>query len=188
MGTENRVSFVVPAKNEEDYIGDTLKSIRNHETNVRYEISVVDGGSTDSTPEIAEEFGANVYYQDGGGIGRGRHIGACRSSGNWLAFIDADTVVVPRYLDTMLSYVEENALVAGSSLCDMVGVRRAKIMEGTINHVFSRLSRPILPGFNFFVDSDTSRQEDFLTFPTKTPPLASSSPTTGGPDTALRYW
>ncbi len=33
----------------------------------------------------------------------------------------------------------------------MTGPLRAKVMERTINHVFPRLERPILPGFNFFV-------------------------------------
>lgn len=145
------VSFVVPARDEEAYLPSTLASVAAMGCAATHEVVVVDGGSTDATASIAADHGARVVSQSSGGIGAGRHLGAERARGEWLAFVDADTVVRPGYADAMLAFVERAGLTAASSRCRMVGDPRAKLMEWVINYVFPRLDRPILPGFNFFV-------------------------------------
>ncbi|MFC7008102.1 glycosyltransferase [Halalkalicoccus salilacus] len=115
---------------------------------------VVDGDSEDRTPEIAREFDARLVAGPGRNIGQGRHLGAQAARGEWLAFVDADTIVEPDYLEAMLAYVREEGLAAASSRCRMRG-GRATLMQGVINRVFPRLERPILPGFNFFVERET---------------------------------
>jgi glycosyltransferase involved in cell wall biosynthesis len=152
------VSFVVPAKNEAAYLRDTLESIAALETDYAYEVIVADGNSTDGTRAIASEFGATVVEGAGSSIAAGRNRGAERARGEWLAFVDADTRVRPGYLTGMLGFVESNGLAAGSSACRMTGPWRAKLMEATINHVFPRLERPVLPGFNFFVHREAFRE------------------------------
>ena len=147
------VSVVVPARNESDYLPRTLTSLAAQETDVPFEVIVVDGDSDDGTPGIAIEWGARLVRGPGDGIGAGRHRGAKVARGSWLAFVDADTVLDPAYLETMLGTVEWRELAAASSRCRIPGLR-AKPMELTINHIFPRLDRPILPGFNFFVDTD----------------------------------
>jgi glycosyltransferase involved in cell wall biosynthesis len=168
-----RVSFVVPAKDEETYLSATLESIRDQRAACDYEVVVVDGDSDDATPAVARRYDAAVVHQpataaatDGGrhsgvasdrtrpNIGDARHRGAERAKGDWLAFVDADTVVRPDYLDSMLGFVREKGLAAASSRCRVVGPARAKVMEAAINHVFPRLARPVLPGFNCFVRRD----------------------------------
>ncbi|WP_129116511.1 glycosyltransferase [Halegenticoccus tardaugens] len=150
---EPTVSVVVPARNEEAYLPEALSSVRSMDTEVEYELLVVDGASGDATREIAESYGAAVYDNRGRGIGDARHLGATRARGEWYAFVDADTTVRPDYLDEMLSFVRERNLVAASSRCRMPGLR-PKPMQATINRVFPRLDPPILPGFNFFVAGD----------------------------------
>lgn len=147
------VSFVIPARDEERYLPATLRSIRAIETAVPHEVIVADGGSADATREIAERFGARVVRQERGRIGAGRHAGAERARGDWLAFVDADTAVRPDYVDRMLAFVD-GGYDAATSRCRVVGSRRAKLVELVINHVFPRLDRPVLPGFNFFVARD----------------------------------
>lgn len=50
------VSFIIPALNEEEHIGNALESIRKFTpSNISYEIVVADHGSTDKTPLIAEQ-------------------------------------------------------------------------------------------------------------------------------------
>jgi glycosyltransferase involved in cell wall biosynthesis len=151
-GDAPTVSFVVPARNEADYLPATLASIREQRTDRSYEVIVVDGRSGDGTAAVAAAQGARVCHQNGRGIGSARHLGATRARGDWIAFIDADTLVRPEYLDAMLDFVEREGLTAASARCRLTGPRRTKLMEWTINHVFPRLSRPILPGFNFFVE------------------------------------
>ncbi len=145
------VSFVVPALDEADYIRRAVESIRNLDTDYISETVVVDGGSTDGTREVVREHGVRLVDQDGTGIGAARHRGALETSGEWLAFVDADTELRPNYLTEMLGFAHREGLAAASSRCRITGPRRAKLMEATINHVFPRLSRPILPGFNLLV-------------------------------------
>lgn len=148
------VSFVVPACDEEDYLRGTLSSIRSLDTAFEYELLVVDGGSSDDTPAIAREYDATVLEQREPGIGAGRNLGAAHAEGEWLVFVDADTELYANYLTAMLGFVEAEGLAAASSYCTITGPRRAKVMGVTINHVFSRLKRPILPGFNVLVHRD----------------------------------
>jgi glycosyltransferase involved in cell wall biosynthesis len=159
-------SFVVPAKDEEAYLPAALDSIRDQRTDREFEVVVVDGDSDDATPDVARQYDATLLEQpaaaaDGGcgsdpspGIGDARHRGAEAAAGDWLAFVDADTVVRPDYLDAMLGFVRNEGLTAASSRCRIAGPARATVMEATINHVFPRLDRPILPGFNCFVRRD----------------------------------
>ncbi|AEH36778.1 glycosyltransferase [Halopiger xanaduensis] len=145
------VSVVVPARNEADYLRGTLASLAGLDTDYEYEVLVVDGDSSDATPAIAREYGATVLEGPGTSIAAGRNYGARRASGDWLAFVDADTRVRADYLTELLGYAEATGLAAASSRCRIAGPRRAKIMEATINYVFPRLERPILPGFNLLV-------------------------------------
>lgn len=151
---EPLVSFVIPAYNEETHLLETLRRIRDLDTEIPYETIVVDGGSEDDTSFVAAAHDAIVIDQSGSGIGAARHQGAQRARGEWYAFIDADTVVDPAYLDAMLAFVRENGLVAASSQCELRGPRRAAIPQFIHNHLFPRSDRPILPGFNTFVHHD----------------------------------
>lgn len=155
MGLDNTappvVSFVIPTYNEQTILPATLQSIDAVATTHPYEVLVVDGGSTDATRDVARKHGATVYHRDRTGVGLSRHIGAKHASGEWLAFIDADTTVRPSYLNTMLEFVATADLDGATSRCRVVGCRRAKLAEWTVNYLFSRLSEPILPGFNCFV-------------------------------------
>lgn len=93
------ISVVVPAYNEERYLGETLKSIQRAQVfllkrdAVPTEIIVVDNGSTDSTSEIALSCGASVVKETQHNVARVRNAGASFAKGNVLVFIDADTIV-----------------------------------------------------------------------------------------------
>ncbi|GAB3019284.1 glycosyltransferase [Natronobiforma cellulositropha] len=145
------VSFVVPARNEREYLRGTLSSIASLDTAYEYEVLVVDGGSSDGTRAVATEYDVTLLEQSGRGIGAGRHEGAQAARGEWLVFVDADTELRANYLTAMLGFLEGERLAAASSRCRITGPAKAKLVETTINHVFSRLAYPILPGFNLVV-------------------------------------
>jgi len=155
MGSDDPVvSFVVPARNEAGFLRRALASIDALEVGVSRETVVVDGGSTDATPEIAAEFGVRCIEGRGNGRGHGRHLGARHADGRWLAFLDADTRVRPGYVERMLSYVRERGLRGGASRCRVLGGWRTRPYELLFNHVLPRLSPPVLPGFHVFVRRD----------------------------------
>jgi glycosyltransferase involved in cell wall biosynthesis len=87
------ISFIVPAHNEEFELSSTLAAIRAavSDAGQRYEIVVVDDASTDATPEIAAQAGAEVIRINRRQIAAARNAGARASLGKYLFFIDADT-------------------------------------------------------------------------------------------------
>lgn len=147
------ITYVVPTRNEEDYLPDCLDSILQQDTDHEIEIVVVDARSTDDTRDIARSYGAQLVDDTHGTRAMGRNIGAEAADGEWLAFVDADTTVMAHHADSMIQFIRDNDLIAGASRVDMDSPR-ALPMEFAINHVLSRLPKPILPGFNTVIRAD----------------------------------
>jgi glycosyltransferase involved in cell wall biosynthesis len=120
-----RLSFIIPAYNEEAHIGETIESIR---TNVRmrqdvpdsagFEIIVVDNGSTDRTPAISRELGLTTLVRPGITVGALRNSGAMAAKGEILVFLDADISLTPewtRALPGLLArFRQQGPFVSGS--------------------------------------------------------------------------
>ena len=91
-----KVSFIIPALNEEKRIAALIDNIKMLDPDFNYEIIVSDGNSTDKTSEIAEKKGAIVIKDNKGApktIANGRNTGASLASGDIFIFCDADTVI-----------------------------------------------------------------------------------------------
>lgn len=88
------ISLVIPAYNEEKYIGACLESaVRNRPTNLT-EIIVIDNASKDRTAEIAKSYpGVRVVREDRKGLTSARECGLKSATGDIIAYIDADTRV-----------------------------------------------------------------------------------------------
>lgn len=89
------ISIVIPAYNEEKYIGRTLESVKklNIPPGWDLEVIVVDGNSVDKTAEIARSYGVKVVQEPHKSIGFARQEGLKHATGEIIAFTDADTVV-----------------------------------------------------------------------------------------------
>lgn len=99
------VSVVIPAKNEEKHLPRCLASLaRQTYPRDKVEIIVVDNGSTDRTREIAEGFGARVLRDDASNVSGLRNRGAAISTGEVLAFVDADCEAAPDWIERGLAY------------------------------------------------------------------------------------
>lgn len=93
------ISVIVPAYNEEKYIGDCLRSIIAHRTGDIVEIIVIDNASTDNTAAVAQKFpGVRVVYEPQKGLTRARQRGLTESHGDYIAYLDADTRMPPEWL------------------------------------------------------------------------------------------
>jgi len=91
------ISFVVPAYNEELLLPRTLQAIdaAARASGEPFEIIVVDDASTDRTAAVAVEHGARVVTVHFRQISRTRNAGARAAAGEFLFFVDADTLVTP---------------------------------------------------------------------------------------------
>jgi cellulose synthase/poly-beta-1,6-N-acetylglucosamine synthase-like glycosyltransferase len=100
------ISFVVPAYNEEALIASCLYAILAETARVgcRSEIIVVDNASTDRTREVAAAVaGVAVIDEPQRGLVQARRAGCRAAHGQLVANIDADTMVPPGWLDTVLA-------------------------------------------------------------------------------------
>src|SRR5688572_26560882 len=100
-----KISFVIPAYNEADGIGDCLRSIiaEIDRTGGDAEIIVANNASTDATRRVAESFpGVKVVDEPRKGIVWARRAGYLASSGELIANIDADNRLTPGWLKTVI--------------------------------------------------------------------------------------
>ena len=116
------ISFIVPAHNEERWIGKCLGSIRATMEKVGkpYEVIVVDDASTDSTHRIAQEMGARTLRVEHRKISAVRNAGACEARGDVFFFVDADTQVNERAVTAALAALRAGA-VGGGGVPDLDG-------------------------------------------------------------------
>ncbi|MDA1192422.1 MAG: TIGR04283 family arsenosugar biosynthesis glycosyltransferase [Candidatus Poribacteria bacterium] len=103
------VSVIIPVLNEESVLNDSLARLSRQTT--PYELIVVDGGSDDATPEIAERWGKLVLSPRGRAVQMNR--GAELASGDVLLFMHADVWLDDGALSAVLSAVTAG-VVAGS--------------------------------------------------------------------------
>lgn len=101
MGTSSgAVSVVIPAYNEEGSIAACIEALQAG-TRVPGAIIVADGGSTDATVEVAERLGATVVPNPGRTAAAGRNVGTRLAETDIVAFVDADCVPVPGWLEAI---------------------------------------------------------------------------------------
>jgi len=111
-----KISFVIPAYNEENYLKDCLESIfREAENkNYDYEIIVVNNASTDKTKQIAKSFkNVKIIGELEKGLVYARKTGYLAAAGDLIANIDSDSRLTSGWIDTILSeFTNDKKLVA----------------------------------------------------------------------------
>jgi glycosyltransferase involved in cell wall biosynthesis len=88
------ISIIIPAYNEEKYIGACLERIIKYAPENLKEIIVVNNASMDKTAEVAAAFHqVRVVNEPAKGLTKARQRGFVESTGDILAFVDADSLV-----------------------------------------------------------------------------------------------
>lgn len=100
------VSIIIPCYNSERYLKDTLTSVL-WQTHTDWECILIDDGSTDSTPSIANEYTAKdgrfrYVRQKNSGPSVARNYGVSLSKGEFVQFLDADDIILPSRLESCL--------------------------------------------------------------------------------------
>ncbi len=91
------ISILIPAHNEEAYIGETLKALRL-QTYRFFEVIVIANGCTDLTAQVAHPLCDRVIDLAERGLGKARNTGGAKARGELLVFLDADTRLNPEAL------------------------------------------------------------------------------------------
>lgn len=162
-----RVSFSIPAYNEEQRIGACLEAVKKEVVRAGLEsdseVVVVNNASTDRTAEIASSFeGVRVVDESEKGLVRARQAGFKNTTGELVANIDADTIMPAGWLDTAIAAFDKDPnLVALSGpfyYFDLSPLQRFWVrvfyMIGYVTYIFNKhilRTGSMLQGGNFIV-------------------------------------
>lgn len=88
------LQIIVPAYNVEKYLRECMDSVLNQKTQYSYKVVLVDDGSTDSTPQIADEYAKDprvtVIHQENKGLSGARNTGLKEIEAEYITFLDSD--------------------------------------------------------------------------------------------------
>lgn len=115
-----RISLIIPAYNEERYIGRTLYSIARARARYRnpalIEVVVVNNGSTDNTERIARELGATVTLEENRCIASARNKGAATAAGEIVGFLDTDCLITPNMFNSIDEAMNSGESIGGGTM------------------------------------------------------------------------
>jgi len=104
--TKPSVSIITPTYNRAYILGAAIESVIA-QTNPRWELIVVDDGSTDTTAELVKSYAdprIRYFKQSNAGPCEARNLGVSHAKANWIAYIDSDNTLLPAYVDTMFKH------------------------------------------------------------------------------------
>jgi glycosyltransferase involved in cell wall biosynthesis len=157
LGEWPRVSVVIPTLNEALNLPLVLADIPESV----HEIVIVDGLSTDGTPDVARAVrpDATIVLQTGRGKGDALRCGFEVASGDILVMLDADgsanPAEIPRFVQALLDGAD---FAKGSRFCDdggssdLTALRRFgnRVLSGTVNTLFRTSYSDLCYGYNAF--------------------------------------
>jgi glycosyltransferase involved in cell wall biosynthesis len=138
-----RFSVVIPARNEENFLGDCLDSLLDQDFPGAYEIIVVDNNSTDRTASVAMARGVKLVSEAQPGVCRARQAGTSAAVGEIVVSTDADTVYGRDWLSRIDSaFLADPAVVAVAGPCRFVDAPWwGRIYAGSLFRSVNFLSR-----------------------------------------------
>lgn len=118
--TNPQISVIIPIYNGDEWLRDALSSLQS-QSYQHFEAILVNDGSTDNSKDICEHFCKSdsrfrLISQNNEGVSSARNTGLGSARGKWIAFMDADDIMPPDALETLIAFAEESGagIAAGS--------------------------------------------------------------------------
>lgn len=120
-----KISVILPVYNAEKYLCETLDSVISG-VFADFEIIAVNDGSTDGSLDILRSYAerdnrVKIIDKPNTGVSDTRNVGISAAEGEYLAFLDADDIYAPEYLERMYSAAEESG--ADVTVCGYITFR-----------------------------------------------------------------
>jgi len=111
MNNKPIVSIIIPCYNYGHFIGETIESVEQCDSQ-SYELIIVDDGSTDENTRAVlknlREKGYNVIEQENKGVAAARNTGVAAAAGKYILPLDSDDKINPSYLSLAVEVLEKN--------------------------------------------------------------------------------
>ncbi len=151
MSDKIMLSIVIPTKNRANSLRQVLESIEKQPADQeRFEVIVVDNGSTDETKNVAEEYRGKIknyryFYDARPGLHVGRNKGLLESRGDVVGYLDDDVILFPNWINTVLEafedesvmYVEGSVIPYDMSLLTKEFKKKHEIKIGSFHYIYS---------------------------------------------------
>lgn len=181
------VSAFIAARNEQEYLGKTIDSLKK-QTQEIYPIVVVDDGSTDNTPLIAQEKGCKLVrlpYHEESYVGRPELAEVCNAGleyiknhfiPDFILQMGADHILSEKYVESIIDRMGENVKVAsGATQMKNLNVDTpwgsGRIIDGKLWNKINGMRYPVKWGFESWIvykfrmlRYEVKRYDDILSF------------------------
>jgi len=109
-------SVIIPCRGHAIPLDACLKSLLNQRLEGCFEILVVDSDADPAVAEVCRRYSSVRLIRCSEGLlpGAARNLGAAHAKGQYLAFIDADCIAEPGWLEAMIDALDGTVLVGGS--------------------------------------------------------------------------
>ena len=121
------ISVIVPVFNTEPYISRCIDSILV-QSFAGFELLLVDDGSTDDSGAVCDAYAEKdkrirVFHKENGGVSSARNLGIDNSTGEWVAFVDADDELLPGGLQVLADGISDDVdmVMGGYEIYDEEG-------------------------------------------------------------------
>lgn len=153
-----RLSVIIPAFNEFDYLESTVAALRTSigQSPATVEVIVVDNRSTDDTAILARDLGCRVVSSSATSIGGVRNDGARAAQYEHLFFLDADTIVPPTAISVVCDAFAKDH-VGGGFIGDYRPARRVLRLYHELWGLYAN-ARDMVQGFAQFCTADAFRE------------------------------
>jgi glycosyltransferase involved in cell wall biosynthesis len=167
VGASPAISVIVPARNEQRFLGTALASICSQSFE-DFEIVVVNNGSTDATQSIITEWASRDsrlrwFNLDKGSLHRSLRTGVANSRGAFIARLDADDIAAPqrfrRQYETMVSHPALGVLGSAAQAINRSGRHLGLLKPALTDAEIKRLLPHTCP---FIHSSVMMRREAYL--------------------------
>lgn len=103
-------SFIIPVYNRPDEIKELLESFCKLEGSFRYEIVIVEDGSSQTSENVVnsfkEQLNISYYFKQNSGPGDSRNFGMQNAKGNYFIILDSDVILPSHYLQEVKAFLD----------------------------------------------------------------------------------
>lgn len=159
---KDNLTIIIPCKNEENYIINTLKSIEKQVDIFGTKVLIADAASTDSTLELVDGYKKHsvldIEVVDGGNVAFGRNSAAKIATTKYLLFLDADSIIESDETIKKCLFEMSNYDIIGCKIKCSVKDIKAELMFSLFNFVQPLMPETFCCGMFMFVKTSIFKQ------------------------------